>query len=239
MMSSIITPSHASCPCFRFTCSSSEGAILLLPDGACRRDLVKKRKDFSEHAICNALRWYRFANEEQGREIPNGSLILVTGCDMAVSWGIASLSGPCGSNGVELNFVPSHGIGMDTSTITYSWQTNCSAIVRAGPKHRISRPIMALSTRSVGQAQTLPGEERQDVPLSSISGTFSNSRFVDSSYSSFNDVGRDQINITYRFGEQLGDGECCTSISPLVALVINICSVTSTSYTTWAGQHKA
>jgi hypothetical protein len=201
---------RVSCPGFRFTCASSEGAILLLPDGACRYNLRAKINVFRKHAIDNAIRWYQFA-DEKGRDIPNGSLILVTGCDMAVSWGVASFSGPDGDSSAELNFIPSHVIE-DTTTFAYSWQTNCPAAVRTGPRHNDLRPIGPRSNLVIdtSETQTLRGQEGQGVALPPMPGAFANARSVDSSRSSFNDVGRDQIvyNITYRYGEQRDDGEC-------------------------------
>jgi len=90
---------------YRFTCSSTtQGAVLLMPDGASRKDLRNRKPDFRQYAMQNALHWYQFANQHLGRETPNGSLILVTGCDMASSWGIASFSDVSEDVEVELSF---------------------------------------------------------------------------------------------------------------------------------------
>lgn len=200
-------PAPADIAGFQFTCSSSEGAILLLPDGACRIDLRKQKDVFRTHAIENALRWYQFANEEQGRDIPNGSLILVTGCDMAQSWGIASFSG-APTDGVELKFTASH-VVEDMDIFTYSWQTNCSADVRTGPNRTNARPIQTFSRQSTEDAQTILGQETRDVIPQSSPGAFANPHLVDSRSSTFNGAGRDLIyNIIYQTGEQRVDGKC-------------------------------
>lgn len=161
------------------------------------------------------MRWYKFA-EAEGREVPNGSLVLVTGCDMALSWGIASFSGAGSDNGVELHFSPSHEVE-DTATFTYSWHANCPATVRTGPQRNNLRPVRVISSLTVDEAPTLRDQERPDVTLLARSGALANAHNVDSSHSTFNDVGGTQINynITYQVREQLVDGEFriyCTGV---------------------------
>lgn len=156
----VISPA-SDCSDFHFTCSSSEGAILLLPDGASRRDLRMKRKVFRQYAIDNALRWYEFANEEQGRDIPRGSLVLVTGCDMAASWGVASSSGSTSGDHVELKFTPSHVVG-NTRRVVYTWETDSSATVRSGPIRDHLRPIRPSRSPVIDETSTVRRQERQD-----------------------------------------------------------------------------
>jgi hypothetical protein len=177
-----------SSPSYRFTSTSTtEGAVLLLPEGASRKDLRKRLLHFQEHAIQNALRWYQFANQQLGKQIPNGSLILVTGCDMASSWGIASFSDVSSDMEVELSFCPSdHG--------TYSWETNVSATLRTSPEHE---SISTFSRVNIGvpRIRAQPAAERvQDQIMASVSHT------VDASRGIFNEVGGNQIyNITNNF----------------------------------------
>jgi hypothetical protein len=114
-------------PAFRFnSTAATEGALLVLPEGASRKDLRSRKAQFRRCAIENALYWYQFANERLERDIPNGSLILVTGCDMASSWGIASFSDISSDVEVELSLYPSH-------RGTYMWETNVSATLRTSP----------------------------------------------------------------------------------------------------------
>lgn len=106
-----------------------EGAVLLLPDRVSRKDPLNCKDSFQEYAMHNALRWYQFANQHLGRQIPNGSLILVTGCEMAFKWGIASFSDVSSDVEVELSFILSY-------RGTYLWETNIVfATVCTSPGH--------------------------------------------------------------------------------------------------------
>lgn len=115
-----------------FTCSSSQGAILLLPDGASRVDL-RNLKKFRSHAAKNALAWYEYVNGSLGREAANGSLYLVTGCDKATSWGVASFSHASKESGVSLKFTAAK-LVEGSASYAYSWETYSPAAVRTGPK---------------------------------------------------------------------------------------------------------
>ena len=62
-----------------------------MPHGAYHEDLRNIRR-FREYALIHAESWYVYANGPCGREIGNGELHLVTGCDKTTSWGIATYS---------------------------------------------------------------------------------------------------------------------------------------------------
>lgn len=68
-------------------------AILFLPDGACREDLVNIDKARA-HTRLHASEWYKVANSRRGRMAVDGSLLFVTGCDKAKSWRLGSISDP-------------------------------------------------------------------------------------------------------------------------------------------------
>ena len=174
-----------SSPPFLFTSkAATEGALLIFPEGASRKDLRGRKAQFRQYALENALRWYQFANQYLDRDIPNGSLILVTGCDMANSWGIASFSDVPPNMGVELKFSLSY-------RGTYSWETNVSATVRTGPGHRIS------ATNQVNGGM-LSGWDQPAVE--GVRDLIMGSRNVDASRGTFNEVGGNQINnITNNF----------------------------------------
>jgi hypothetical protein len=70
----------------------SWGALLILPEGASREDLVNV-DILGVHANLNAAAYYQVANGRRGRRAGNNSLLLVTGCDKARSWKLASFSG--------------------------------------------------------------------------------------------------------------------------------------------------
>ncbi|TFK19371.1 hypothetical protein FA15DRAFT_601623 [Coprinopsis marcescibilis] len=104
--------SYLSSPSFQklsgllFQGTGSEGALLTMPQGALHEDIRNLTK-FREYAALHAHSWYKFANGVCGREIENGELHLVTGCDKASSWGIATFSGDqtMAEEPVQLEFV--------------------------------------------------------------------------------------------------------------------------------------
>ncbi|PBK59484.1 hypothetical protein ARMSODRAFT_850753, partial [Armillaria solidipes] len=74
------------CCGFEFTSSSEQAAVLVLPDGSERYDCASLDM-FEEYATTNAHSWYKYVNGPgQGRQIRNGMLYLVTGCDKCHSW---------------------------------------------------------------------------------------------------------------------------------------------------------
>jgi len=62
-----------------------------MPQGAYHEDLKSIRR-FREYALIHAESWYQYANGPCAREVGNGELHLVTGCDKTISWGIATYS---------------------------------------------------------------------------------------------------------------------------------------------------
>ncbi|KAJ7795634.1 hypothetical protein B0H14DRAFT_3888121 [Mycena olivaceomarginata] len=69
--------------------SSKETAVLLLPDGASRKDL-RPKVIFRDYALKHAQRWYAFVTGKLHRIVDNGDLYLVTGTDKASSWSVAA-----------------------------------------------------------------------------------------------------------------------------------------------------
>ncbi|KIJ96263.1 hypothetical protein K443DRAFT_635714 [Laccaria amethystina LaAM-08-1] len=74
-----------------FECSGSDGAVLTMPQGAYHEDL-KNISRFRDYALTHAESWYQYATGPRGREVGNGKLHMVTGCDKTTSWGIATYS---------------------------------------------------------------------------------------------------------------------------------------------------
>ena len=62
-----------------------------MPQGAYHEDL-KNISRFRDYALTHAESWYQYANGPCGREVGNGELHMVTGCDKTTSWGIATFS---------------------------------------------------------------------------------------------------------------------------------------------------
>ncbi|KAF9477563.1 hypothetical protein BDN70DRAFT_101076 [Pholiota conissans] len=77
-----------------FSSSVREGAVLVLPAGASREDLIDPSK-FYTYIKNQAARWYqeissKCTGEKQTPTIPNGTLHFVTGVDRASSWATAT-----------------------------------------------------------------------------------------------------------------------------------------------------
>ncbi|KAJ7107136.1 hypothetical protein C8R44DRAFT_324625 [Mycena epipterygia] len=74
---------------FRFNCVGPSGAVLALPHGS-HFEKLKNLDSLRRYAAEHADNWYRYINGVRGRELENGSLYLITGCEKSQSWGIAS-----------------------------------------------------------------------------------------------------------------------------------------------------
>jgi hypothetical protein len=88
---------------------------------------------FRRHALKHTIHWYEFVNGVLGREAPNGSLYLVTGCDKSTTWGAASVSCVSETNSLSLKFTAAQ-LAEAHAAYTYSWETYCPATVRTGPQ---------------------------------------------------------------------------------------------------------
>ncbi|KAF8126413.1 hypothetical protein K438DRAFT_1520690, partial [Mycena galopus ATCC 62051] len=74
---------------FVFDCQGPNGAVLALPHGA-RVEKLRNLENMRQYATTHVESWYKYANKTRGRGLVNGSLYLVTGCEKARSWGMAS-----------------------------------------------------------------------------------------------------------------------------------------------------
>ncbi|KAK7008233.1 hypothetical protein R3P38DRAFT_1610806 [Favolaschia claudopus] len=104
---------------------STEGALLVLPDGASRQNLLPM-KSFRAYVQDNASQWYRFASDW----LPSSdSLFVVTGCDKAASWAIATASATTATIGISLKLSV---VGLTEGTLApkYQWKDFGSATVR-------------------------------------------------------------------------------------------------------------
>ncbi|EFI26919.1 hypothetical protein CC1G_15320 [Coprinopsis cinerea okayama7 len=147
--SSVKQASHLS-----FESTASEGAILILPEGAHHED-IRNLSKFREYAAHHAHSWYKFANGVCGREIENGELHLVTGCDKTANWGMAAFSGDqvksqgqenqsqqqehqqlgsaATSPVVTLTFTTQ--VGPDGESPVYSWEKKNTSMYHGHPGH--------------------------------------------------------------------------------------------------------
>ena len=111
-----------------------------MPQGAHHEDLKNIRR-FREYALIHAESWYQYANGPCGREIGNGELHLVTGCDKTTSWGIATYShfqSKRPEDDVSLlrfNPVGNEHQGRHSSYTTYKWDYEGAASeAKSGPE---------------------------------------------------------------------------------------------------------
>ncbi|KAJ7646642.1 hypothetical protein FB45DRAFT_998093 [Roridomyces roridus] len=118
-----IDPGYSNFPggSFIFNSFKPSGAVLALPHGAFQKRLINlgtMRKYAAEHAES----WYKYVNGTRGRELCNGSLLLVTGYEKAKSWGTATFRDVVtGSNEhFHLAFKPTADAA---SGYKYRWQT--------------------------------------------------------------------------------------------------------------------
>ena len=116
-----------------FECSGLDGALLVMPQGAHDEDLMNISR-FRDYTSIHAESWYQYANGPCGREIGNGKLHLVTGCDKTTSWGTAAYS-HAQSKRVEgdvtlLNFSVSN----EALYPAFIWDQQGAADVKAGPE---------------------------------------------------------------------------------------------------------
>jgi len=105
--------------------NSKQCAILILPEGASREELLVTRS-FHEHVKENADDWHEFA---RNRLHPESSLFVVTGCDKTSSWGIATVANASATIGATMNFTVA-GLGKASLSPSYCWEDIGSATAR-------------------------------------------------------------------------------------------------------------
>ncbi|KAJ6526914.1 hypothetical protein DFH09DRAFT_164603, partial [Mycena vulgaris] len=112
---------------------SEETAILLLPNGASRWDLLPLQR-FRDYAFQHAQNWYAFVNGDLSRMIGNGDLYLVTGVTKSTSWSVAAVKNHSGSGRMSLKLKAAQ-VGTAGASCTWEWET-ASSSVNSGPRRR-------------------------------------------------------------------------------------------------------
>ncbi|KAJ7887797.1 hypothetical protein B0H14DRAFT_2337540 [Mycena olivaceomarginata] len=90
---------------FVFNCMGPNGAVLALPHGGYLEKL-DKLAFMRQYAAKNAKSWYKYLNGTRGCELVNGRLFLITGCEKARSWGMATFHHVLPQNEFQLSFSP-------------------------------------------------------------------------------------------------------------------------------------
>ena len=128
-----------------------------MPDGAFREDLENITL-FRDFAAENAESWYRFVNGPCGRDIRNGDLRLITGCDKTSSWGLAayqniqSRSDSSDSLGEPLlRFRNTRDFSDRISRTTYCWEHEGTPEVKAGPELQVDEDMSDGEARARNQ----------------------------------------------------------------------------------------
>ncbi|KAF8145400.1 hypothetical protein K438DRAFT_545667 [Mycena galopus ATCC 62051] len=108
---------------FVFHCRGPDGAVLALPHGA-RLKKLENLESMRQYAARHAESWYKYANGKRGRGLVNGSLYLVTGCEKAQSWGMASFQDFSLQPEFQLSFRPMADADIDHAYNghRYRWQ---------------------------------------------------------------------------------------------------------------------
>ncbi|KAJ7440136.1 hypothetical protein FB451DRAFT_1059046 [Mycena latifolia] len=105
---------------FSFNCIGPRGAVLALPHGA-HLEKLEHVESLRQYATKHAESWYKYANgPARGRGLVNGSLYLVTGCEKALSWGMASFQDISFQNEFQLLFKPTPEVAGGTG-YAYRW----------------------------------------------------------------------------------------------------------------------
>ncbi|KAK0493315.1 hypothetical protein EDD18DRAFT_1464838 [Armillaria luteobubalina] len=108
---------------FEFSTSKDQAAFLMLPQGATRFD-IKNLLSMRNYALEHAREWYEYINGPNlGREVPNGTLYFVTGCDKTTAWESAAISKPSDLSKFSTEFLVG-GLTEGRMASSSSWSTN-------------------------------------------------------------------------------------------------------------------
>ncbi|KAJ6512786.1 hypothetical protein C8R45DRAFT_327288 [Mycena sanguinolenta] len=107
---------------FVFSCAGPSGAVLCLPHGA-HLERLENLESVRRYAAKYAESWYKYINVARGRGLANGNLYLITGCEKAKSWGMATFHDVSLQTNFQLSFRPTRS---EDEGYRYRWQgTHC------------------------------------------------------------------------------------------------------------------
>ncbi|KAF9560906.1 hypothetical protein CPC08DRAFT_636085 [Agrocybe pediades] len=112
-----------------FQIQQGDGAVAVMPEGAISQDLENVSR-FRSYAAAHLEEWYRYVNITRGREIKNGDLRLVIGCDKTTSWAIAAVPKQSHATTIELRAVDRT---LWSTFPAHSWHISGSVQARVGP----------------------------------------------------------------------------------------------------------
>jgi hypothetical protein len=157
---------------FEFTCSTTRGAILVLPDGA-TYTAAKSTANFL-HSIDNVRAWFKHA---EGRGRVSKSLTLVTGHVKSKSWGVAAISNSSKSESVSLNFSLAEAAEGSLSA-SHSWQGYSPWMCNSGPKvtspnRKVNQCVFITGMRVTRQHRLSPLRLLSEVKITDLKGGLS------------------------------------------------------------------
>ncbi|KAK0447284.1 hypothetical protein EV421DRAFT_1706799 [Armillaria borealis] len=125
---------------FEFCTTRETAAILCLPQSATKYDFLNKSL-IEKYARTHGASWYHYVNSPRflGRQAPNGSLYVVTGCDKTTSWGAAAVMKPANTRSISLRFTGA-GIGGGEIRVGHEWTSGFTVDTRVYPLESISYP---------------------------------------------------------------------------------------------------
>ncbi|KAH0832922.1 hypothetical protein J3R83DRAFT_11889 [Lanmaoa asiatica] len=124
---------------YDFYLPPSEGALLVLPQGAEHHDL-RIRRIFLHEALQYAADWYDFAERHLHRIISRDSLYLITGFYKARSWSLASFPNVTGTNEFPVRLTVAQSLGGNPGS-NYTWRHQRALDWRVGPPDELSNGI--------------------------------------------------------------------------------------------------
>jgi hypothetical protein len=105
-----------------------------MPDGAMARDF-ENRDLLKAYMGAHIESWYRYANVIRGRQVKNGDIRLVYGCDKATSWGMATFANMTEHETHHLKYRSVADGGTTPAQIPlYTWEKTGSTEARVGPE---------------------------------------------------------------------------------------------------------
>ncbi|KAF7336844.1 Pleiotropic drug resistance ABC transporter protein [Mycena venus] len=203
---------------FIFNCRGPNGAILALPHGSHLQKL-RNLETVQRYAAKHAESWYKYANETRGRGLVNGSLYLVTGCEKARSWGMASFREVSLEKELQLSFRPTTDAD---NGYRYRWRgTHCrhkhadSPSVDGAPLNQTT----FIHAFAISLSEGIWGMRFGDVKICQLT----DSPFPDKSGRSFIPYGSQGSSFAWSlfFGGTTGGGKQCTGQAPGNGIISN------------------
>jgi len=118
-----------------YSCRRRHGALLALPFDGLEEDVICT-KVFGDYTRDHVDSWFAFARRYNFYVERMEDLILVTGCTLVTSWGVAAFVDNTSDAEVSLRIQPQHGGGA-----TFDWHVHRLAVVHRNSDHDAVRSL--------------------------------------------------------------------------------------------------